>query len=146
MEEYYKESEVGRLTGLSRAEIKELRSGASEGKHWIRKPKNGPKVAWPYLWTKEGIEYIKGKAGLEEEVVQSLEEAKADTAPRTGVVKGKFRNTRIILCEIEEGKAKKQVNVLVRDSKNFVVGMVVPLRSDGQRWVAAKHPRFGGRW
>jgi hypothetical protein len=89
---------------------------------------------------------MQGKAGLEAPVVEELREAKADDKPKTGVVKGKFVNPRIILCEIEEGKAKKDVNVLVRDSKNFVKGMVVPLRSDGQRWVAAKHPRFGGRW
>lgn len=146
MEDIYKESEVIRLTGLNRADLKGLRETALEGKHWIRKPRNGPKHLWPIFWTKEGIELLKGKTGLEEAVVEELKEAKADTTPKTGVVKGKFRNSRIILCEIEEGKAKKQVNVLVRDSKNFVNGMVVPLRSDGTRWVAAKHPRFGGRW
>lgn len=146
MEDIYKESEVIRLTGLNRADLKGLRETALEGKHWIRKPRNGPKHLWPIYWTKEGIEFMQGKAGLEAPVIEELREAKADDKPKTGIVKGKFVNPRIILCEIEEGKAKKDVNVLVRDSKNFVKGMVVPLRSDGQRWVAAKHPRFGGRW
>ena len=135
-----------RLTGLNRNDLKGLRETALEGKHWLRKPRNGPKHLWPIFWTKEGIEFVRGKTGIEAEVVEELKEAVVEEKPKTGVVKGKFRNQRIILCEIEDGKSKKQVNVLVRDSKNFVVGMVVPLRSDGQRWVAAKHPRFGGRW
>lgn len=135
-----------RLTGLNRNDLKGLRETALEGKHWLRKPRNGPKHLWPIFWTKEGIEFVRGKTGIEAEVVEELKEAVVEEKPKTGVVKGKFRNQRIILCEIEDGKSKKQVNVLVRDSKNFVVGMVVPLRSDGVRWVAAKHPRFGGRW
>ena len=135
-----------RLTGLNRNDLKGLRETALEGKHWLRKPRNGPKHLWPIFWTKEGIEFVRGKTGIEAEVVEELKEAVVEEKPKTGVVKGKFRNQRIILCEIEDGKSKKQVNVLVRDSKNFVNGMIVPLRSDGQRWVAAKHPRFGGRW
>ena len=135
-----------RLTGLNRNDLKGLRETALEGKHWLRKPRNGPKHLWPIFWTKDGIEFVRGKTGIEAEVVEELKEAVVEEKPKTGVVKGKFRNQRIILCEIEDGKSKKQVNVLVRDSKNFVVGMVVPLRSDGVRWVAAKHPRFGGRW
>lgn len=146
MEDIYKETEVIRLTGLNRNDLKVLRETALEGKHWLRKPRNGPKHLWPIFWTKEGIEFVRGKTGIEAEVVEELKEAVVEEKPKTGVVKGKFRNQRIILCEIEDGKSKKQVNVLVRDSKNFVVGMVVPLRSDGVRWVAAKHPRFGGRW
>ena len=146
MEDIYKETEVIRLTGLNRNDLKVLREEALEGKHWLRKPRNGPKHLWPIFWTKEGIEFVRGKTGIEAEVVEELKEAVVEEKPKTGVVKGKFRNQRIILCEIEDGKSKKQVNVLVRDSKNFVVGMVVPLRSDGVRWVAAKHPRFGGRW
>lgn len=146
MDDIYKETEVIRLTGLNRNDLKGLRETALEGKHWLRKPRNGPKHLWPIFWTKEGIEFVRGKTGIEAEVVEELKEAVVEEKPKTGVVKGKFRNQRIILCEIEDGKSKKQVNVLVRDSKNFVVGMVVPLRSDGQRWVAAKHPRFGGRW
>ena len=139
MEDIYKETEVIRLTGLNRNDLKGLRETALEGKHWLRKPRNGPKHLWPIFWTKEGIEFVRGKTGIEAEVVEELKEAVVEEKPKTGVVKGKFRNQRIILCEIEDGKSKKQVNVLVRDSKNFVVGMVVPLRSDGQRWVAAKH-------
>jgi hypothetical protein len=146
MEDIYKETEVIRLTGLNRNDLKGLRETALEGKHWLRKPRNGPKHLWPIFWTKEGIEFVRSKTGIEAEVVEELKEAVVEEKPKTGVVKGKFRNQRIILCEIEDGKSKKQVNVLVRDSKNFVVGMVVPLRSDGQRWVASKHPRFGGRW
>lgn len=63
-----------------------------------------------------------------------------------GIVKAKFVNPRIIACDIVRDKGYERVNVLVKDSKNFVIGMVVPLRSDGARWIAAKHPRFGGRW
>jgi hypothetical protein len=63
-----------------------------------------------------------------------------------GIVKAKFANPRIIACDIVRDKGYERVNVLVKDSKNFMLGMTVPLRSDGGRWIAAKHPRFGGKW
>jgi hypothetical protein len=123
----WKETEVCRILGLNRAELRALREQAAEGLHWRRMPRNGNKDMWPVMWTEAGIGFLKEKAKVEDEVVEELKGQEAKPSETYGIVKGK-------------------VNVLVRDSKNFVVGMKVPLRSDGQRWVAAKHPRFGGRW
>lgn len=140
-----KEAEVIRLTGLSKDEMKEWRSRLEEGKHWVRVPSNRPKKLWAISWTEAGVGALSKGADLGElqaDLDKNLEKPKEFF----GIVKGKFTNKRIILCDVEYDKVKIEANVLVRDSRNFVVGMRVPLRSDGGRWVAAKHPRFGGRW
>lgn len=142
----WKETEVCRILGLNRVELRALRDQAAEGLHWRRMPRNGNPNMWPVMWTEAGIGFLKEKAKIEDEVVEELKGQEAKPSETYGIVKGKFRNPRIILCDLHSGKDVHPVNVLVRDSKNFVVGMKVPLRSDGQRWVAAKHPRFGGRW
>jgi hypothetical protein len=46
------------------------------------------------------------------------------------------------MCKV----GKEDVKVLVKDNSKFVVGMKVPLRKDAGRWVAKRHPRFGGKW
>lgn len=140
-----KEGEVMRLTGLSKLEMKEWRGKLEEGKHWVRIPSNRPKKLWAVGWTEAGVAALGEGAGLGE-LKEDLERGLEKPKEIFGVVKGKFKNPRIILCEIEYDKVKVEANVLVRDSRNFVAGMRVPLRSDGGRWVAAKHPRFGGRW
>lgn len=140
-----KEAEVIRLTGLSKEEMKSWREILEEGKCWVRIPSNRPKKLWAIGWTELGVEALSKGANLGElqgDLDRSLEKPKEVF----GIVKGKFRNNRIILCDVEYDKVKVEANVLVKDSRNFVVGMRVPLRSDGGRWVAAKHPRFGGRW
>ena len=142
----WKESEVCRILGLSRIELRAMREKALEGKHWRKMPRNGNPQMWPILWNEAGIEFLKGASDVEEALLEELKENKEETSGTYGVVKGKFKNPRIILCDLHSGKGVERVNVLVRDSANFVVGMKVPLRSDGQRWVASKHPRFGGRW
>lgn len=140
-----KEGEVMRLTGLSKPEMMEWRGKLEEGKHWVRIPSNRPKKLWAIGWTEAGVAALGEGAGLGE-LKEDLERGLEKPKEIFGVVKGKFKNPRIILCEIEYDKVKVEANVLVRDSRNFVAGMRVPLRSDGGRWVAAKHPRFGGRW
>jgi hypothetical protein len=60
----------------------------------------------------------------------------------TGKVTGKFQNKRLIQCEVD---GKPQM-VLVRNSDFFIIGMEVPLRRDGERLIAARHPRKPGRW
>ena len=140
-----KEGEVMRLTGLSKPEMMEWRGKLEEGKHWLRIPSNRPKKLWAVGWTEAGVAALGEGAGLGE-LKEDLEKGLEKPKEVFGVVKGKFKNPRIILCAIEYEKVKVDANVLVKDSRNFVVGMRVPLRSDGGRWVAAKHPRFGGRW
>lgn len=144
--EEWKESDICKLLGLSRSELKGYREKAVEGKHWRRKPGNGLQFMWPIMWNKDGVKFLKESAGIEDSLVAELKEQVEQAREIFGIVKMKFRNPKIILCTIEYDKVNKDVNVLVRDSRNFIVGMKVPLRSDGERWVAAKHPRFGGKW
>jgi hypothetical protein len=144
--EEWKESDICRLLGLSRSELKGYREQAEEGKHWRRKPGNNLKFMWPIMWNAEGVKFIKVKAGIEDSLVEELKDQVSQAREIFGIVKMKFKNNHIILCTIKYDKVNKDVNVLVRDSKNFVVGMKVPLRSNGERYVAAKHPRFGGKW
>jgi hypothetical protein len=145
MELKHKEGDLSRLLGLSRAELKDLRGRAMEGKHWARIANSARKQLWPVKWTDEGLEWIRKDMNLEVELVKEVEAA-VEVREFIGVVSGKYRNTRIIACILESGRNRVPINVMVKDSKNFVVGMRVPLRKDFDRWVAAKHPRFGGKW
>lgn len=142
----YSEGDLIRVTGLNKAEMRSWRKKMSEGAHWYRKPSKGPKNLWPIYWTKAGADCLAREAGV---VYEELEKELAEVEPPRqveGIVKAKFVNPRIIACDIVRDKGYERVNVLVKDSKNFVIGMLVPLRADGKMWVAAKHPRFGGRW
>jgi hypothetical protein len=145
MNEYF-EADVMRVSGLTKNDLRAQRKVLQEGLHWYRKPRNVDKRYWPIVWTQAGLDSLCKVAGIDNpDLEQELSEVEP---PREvfGVVKSKFRNPRLIRCVVEMGGKGEEVMVLVRDSKNFVVGMKVPLRSDGQRWVAAKHPRFGGKW
>ena len=142
----YAEGDLIRVTGIGKTQMREIRRKLEEGAHWYRKPSKGPKNLWPVYWTRIGVDNLCLIAGVDN---PELEQELAEVEPPKqveGIVKAKFVNPRIIACDIVRDKGYERVNVLVRDSKNFVIGMVVPLRADGARWVAAKHPRFGGRW
>lgn len=142
----YPEGDLIRVTGIGKTEMRLLRKKLEEGAHWYRKPSKGPKNLWPIYWTRVGVDSLCLMAGVTNPDLES-ELAEVEPPKQTeGIVRGKFVNNRIIACDIVRDKGYERVNVLVRDSRNFVVGMVVPLRSDGGRWIAAKHPRFGGRW
>jgi hypothetical protein len=142
----WKESDVCELLGLSRSEFKQFRLDATEGLHWRKKPGNGLSFMWPIMWNEEGIKFLKEKAGIVDEVLAELDDKKAKESSTYAVVIGRTKNPRMLLCSIHCGNDTKQEYVLCRDNANFVSGMKVPIRSDGKRWVAAKHPRFGGRW
>ena len=134
------------MTGISKQQMRGIRKELSEGAHWYRKPSKGPNNLWPIFWTRIGVDNLCLKAGVDNpELAQELAAVEPPKQVE-GIVKAKFINTRIIACDIIRDKGYERVNVLVKDSKNFVIGMVVPLRADGARWVAAKHPRFGGKW
>lgn len=141
----YREPDLVRLLGLRRVELAALRKKALEGRHWYALPSKKAKNLWAKVWTKEGVDWIKVEMGLAEGDLEALVDAKPPKE-HFGVVTGKFRNPRLIGCDLELESGKEAVTVLVRDSRNFVVGMRVPLRRDAGRWVAAKHPRFGGKW
>lgn len=142
----YSEGDLIRVTGISKQQMRGIRKELSEGAHWYRKPSKGPNNLWPIYWTRIGVDNLCLKAGVDNPELEQELAAVEPPKQVEGIVKGKFINTRIIACDIIRDKGYERVNVLVKDSKNFVIGMVVPLRADGARWVAAKHPRFGGHW
>lgn len=142
----YSEGDLIRVTGIMKQQMRDIRKKLQEGAHWFRKPSKGPKNLWPVYWTQVGVDNLCLIAGVDN---PDLEKELAEVEPPKqveGIVKAKFANPRIIACDIVRDKGYERVNVLVKDSRNFVLGMVVPLRSDGKMWIAAKHPRFGGRW
>ena len=142
----YSEGDLIRVTGIMKQQMRDIRKKLEEGAHWYRKPSKGPKNLWPVYWTQVGVDNLCLIAGVDN---PDLERELAEVEPPKqveGVVKAKFANPRIIACDIVRDKGYERVNVLVKDSKNFVIGMLIPLRSDGKMWIAAKHPRFGGRW
>lgn len=142
----YSEGDLIRVTGIMKQQMRDIRKKLQEGAHWFRKPSKGPKNLWPVYWTQVGVDNLCLIAGVDN---PDLEKELAEVEPPKqveGIVRAKFANPRIIACDIVRDKGYERVNVLVKDSRNFVLGMVVPLRSDGKMWIAAKHPRFGGRW
>ena len=144
----YKESDLARALGISREVLKKLRDGGEVlmGRDWARLADGRPEKMWPVVWTAEGVRGLKARLGFEDgDIKDVVEMAKEVVRERDGVVVAKFKNPRIIRCVMEMGHKKEEVNVLVRDSGKFLVGMVVPLRRDGARWVAARHPRFPGK-
>lgn len=143
--EIYREPDLVRLLGVSKRELISMRGRALEGRHWYALASAKPKKLWAKVWTREGVEWIRSEMGLEVEVGEALKDA-VPPKEHFGIVTAKYRNPRMIGCDLELNGKKEPVVVLVRDSRNFVPGMRVPLRRDGGRWVAAKHPRFGGKW
>jgi hypothetical protein len=150
MELKHKEVDLVRLLGLSRMELIGYRKEgkALEGKHWGKVSSARPEKLWAIKWTDEGLKWLQGEAKIEDDVVAFAAEAAVEEVVKEAEVVAKYRNPRILGCVIIDPRNGRRtpVNVLVRDSKNFVAGMMVPLRWDVNRWVAAKHPRFGGRW
>jgi hypothetical protein len=134
------ERELSEKLGLSREALKTIRAKYQEGVHYERIPSKRPKQMWEVRWSENGYDALMKDMGFKvEEAVKVKEEP---VFSGTGKVTGKFNNKRLIQCEVD---GKPQM-VLVRDSDFFVVGMEVPLRRDGERLVAARHPRKPGRW
>ena len=150
MELKHKEGDLARLLGLQRNELVMMRRDgrALEGKHWGKEANGKPEKLWAIKWTDEGLKWLQGEANIEDDVVAFAAEAAEEKVVKEAEVVAKYRNPRILGGEIIDPRNGRRtpVTVLVRDSKNFVAGMMVPLRWDVNRWVAAKHPRFGGRW
>jgi hypothetical protein len=150
MELKHKEGDLSRLLGIGRNDLMAMRKKgeALEGRHWGRVPSARAERTWEVKWTDEGLKWLQEKEGIEQDVVAFAAEAAVEVVPKEAEVVRKYRNPRVLGCEIIDPRNGRRtaVNVLVRDSKNFVAGMMVPLRWDINRWVAAKHPRFGGKW
>ena len=134
------EKELCEKLGFSREAIKAIRKKYLEGSDFVRIESKRPQKMWEVKWTDVGYEKLMAEMGFKIEETKAVKEEPVFSA--TGKVMGKFNNRRLIQCEVD---GKPQM-VLVRDSDFFVVGMEVPLRRDGERLVAARHPRKPGRW
>lgn len=134
------EKELSEKLGLSREALKTMRKKYQEGVDFTRIESKRPQKMWEVRWTEIGYEKLMAEMGFKQEETKVVKEQPIFSA--TGKVIGKYHNPRIIQCEVN-GKPEM---VLVRDSDFFVVGMEVPLRRDGDRLVAARHPRKPGRW
>ena len=146
-----KEVDLAKALGVNREVLKGYRKGGEfeEGRDWRRVDNGRPEKMWPVVWTPYGIGLLRGKMGFGEgDVEDVVRVAQEEKEEKDGRVVAVFRNPRLVACEVSvssDGKKVERVNVLVRDNAKFLVGMVVPLRRDGFRWVAARHPRFPGK-
>lgn len=142
-EECISESSLPDALGIGRKELVAFRKECFEGLDWVYEPSRRVKSTWKVLWTPIGMMKVKARFNLMDAEVQEVEEQISVAAQEwDGVVTSKARNPRIIMCRVQ----KEEVKVLVRDNSKFVIGMTVPLRKDAGRWVAKRHPRFGGKW
>lgn len=138
------ESSLPDVIGVSRPEIVAFRKGCSEGVDWVYLPSRRMKSLWKVLWTPEGMKKLKARFDLQDEELKEVEEKIVFKEKEfEGVVTQKVRNPRLLLCRVD---GEDGVKVLVKDNRNFVVGMKVPLRKDAGRYVAKRHPRMGGKW
>lgn len=139
------ESSLPDVIGVARAEIVKFRKGCKEGEDWVYLPSRRVKSTWKVLWTPVGMLKLKAHFKLEDaEIAEVAEKVLFQEQEYEGTVVMKARNPRMLICKVnrESGEYK----VLVKDNKNFTVGMKVPLRKDAGIFVAKRHPRFGGKW
>jgi len=134
------EREICEKLGLSREQLLEVRRMFTENEHWSKVPSKRQQKYWDVVWTEEGLAKLMAQFGFDEKEAEVIKEEPLFKAE--GKVVGKYGNKRLIMVEV----GGKNQPVLVRDSDYFVIGMTLPLRRDGERLVAARHPRFPGRW
>jgi hypothetical protein len=131
-----KEKDLSISLGLTREVLKDLRSKFVEGEDWMRVECNKPKHLWNVEWSLDGIDKLKAEVGFKpEEEITKCGESK-------GVIKGRYKNSRIVQVEIDG----KDVNVVCRDNSKFIAGMPVWIKWDGSRWAVSRHPRFNGKY
>lgn len=137
------ESSLPDVIGVSRKHLVEFRKECFEGVDWVYEPSRRRKSLWRVLWTQAGMMKVRAHFKLEPVEVQEMEKMAGEVKREwDAVVVSKVRNPRILMCRVDG----EDVKVLVRDNSKFLPGMRVPLRKDAGRWVAARHPRFGGKW
>jgi hypothetical protein len=134
------EREICEKLGLSREQLLEVRRMFTENEHWSKIPSKRQQKYWDVVWTEEGLAKLMAQFGFNE--TETVVIKNEPLFKSEGKVVGKYGNKRLIMVDV----GGKNQPVLVRDSDYFAVGMTVPLRRDGERLVAARHPRFPGRW
>lgn len=134
------EKEICEKLGISREQLLDVRRMFTEHEHWSKIPSKRQKKFWDVEWTEAGLAKLMAQFGFDQKEAEAIKEEPLFKAE--GKVVGKYGNKRLIMCEV----GGRNQPVLVRDSDYFRVGMEVPLRRDGDKLVAARHPRFPGRW
>lgn len=146
----YGEAAAARVLGLSPVAIGEARKKTGrEGTDWAL-VKN--RVAYTETGLVRIVTFLVGPldgAGvpLPELLNRSLlEELQTPAAEQlTGTVQRFYLNTRLIGVLVQ-GRTEL-VNVRVNSNRNFVRGMSVPIKNNGDHWMLArKEPRFPGKW
>ena len=159
-----RELELAPKFGLSRADLAVKRRQLVEGEHWLKEGR--PKAIW---WTQKGLDALGLVVGLPETpkaadspavaVGHRIPDDQIPRGPQNGlilehgrpgwwtadealVVSNVFANRKAILVEFEG----KQVICRVKDATNFHPRMVIPVRRYGGIVLAARQPRFPGKW
>lgn len=159
-----RELELAPRFGLSRADLAVKRRQLVEGEHWLKEGR--PKAIW---WTQKGLDALGLAVGLPETpkaadapaaaVGHRIPDDQIPRGPQNGlilehgrpgwwtadealVVSNVFANRKAILVEFEG----KQVICRVKDATNFHPRMVIPVRKYGNIVLAARQPRFPGKW
>jgi len=161
-----RELELAPKFGLSRADLAVKRRQLVEGEHWVKEGR--PKAIW---WTQKGLDALGLAIGLPESPKEPDAPAPAavvghripdDQIPRGAqnglilthgrpgwwtadeavVVNNVFANRKAILVEFEG----RQMICRVRDSRNFHPRMLIPVRRYGNIVLAARQPRWPGKW
>ena len=160
-----REIELSLQMGLTRVDLALRRKQLVEGEHWLREGR--PKAIW---WTQAGLDVLGVQAGLanplkaeslvvapvvghripDDEIPKLPQNGLILTHGRPGwwtpdeaVVKSNvFANRRAILVVFEG----REIICRVKDATNFQPGMVIPVRRYETVVVAARQPRWPGKW
>ena len=115
------------------------------------------KLEYPDDWHKDGRDIVYTDQGRRKMMrILGLEDQAVEEPPPPGVedawvVRHKFPNYKVLLCERSTGE---MVHVRVPHNKNFRTRtangerMKVPIKLDGKMWTFAggRTPRFPGKW
>lgn len=144
--EPYEEREIAAALGLSRKRVKEARAeGLRSPADWVLK---GARVQY----TRRGVRRSLAVIGLRgvvspAEVIREIVRRRKERAEAPIVM---ARVTKLYpeeypaVCAVIGGQ---RVDVAVRDSRKFVLGMTIPMKRVGGRYILARRcPRWQGRW
>lgn len=150
--DWHEEVAVAEASGLAVKLLRKARAALQEGPDFL---KNGQKVGFTKKGLRAVLEAVSGlplREELLEEIAQrtlpeqALEEREAVAAEPDALahVRRFYMNPRLVQIELPD---KSLAPLKVRDSKNFRVGMEVPVRWNGKVWELTRRlPRFPGRW
>lgn len=138
------ETEIAAATGIAlKLLAKTRRQKLRQGEDWDL---NGLRVAYSKTGLAAVLEKITGRVEATEalETLTRIDHGTAPAAPGVlGTVKKFYLNPRLLGVQVNG----TLVNVRVKETKNFQMGMDVPLRRiDGRYELGRRCPRFPGRW